>query len=158
MLKRVLAGLIFAVVMASGAVAGSLEDAVSAEMRGDYATALKLYRPLAERGNADAQAFLGYLYAVGNGVRQDYAEAAKWYQLSAAQGDIYAQVNLAGMYENGQGVPQDYVMAHMWFNLAAAKGNIPSEAYRENLAQKMTPDQVAQAQRMAREWKQTPAQ
>jgi hypothetical protein len=156
MLKRFLAGLIVAVAMASGAVAGPLEDAVAADTKGDYATALKLYLPLAEQGNADAQAFLGYLYAVGNGVRQDYAEAVKWYQLSAAQGDLYAQVNLAGMYEEGQGVPKDYVLAYMWFNLAAAKDNIPSEAYRDNLAKLMTPDQIAEAQRMAREWKPTP--
>ena len=156
MLKQFVAGVVVAFMLAGAATAGPLDDAMAAQVRGDYATAARLYLPLAKQGSATAQAFLGYMHATGNGVRQDYAESTKWYRLAADQGDLYAQVNLGGMYEDGQGVPKDYVLAYMWFNLAAAKGNIPSEIYRDNLARLMTRDQIAEAQRVAREWKPKP--
>jgi hypothetical protein len=63
--------------------AGSLEDAIAADARGDYATAMRLLRPLAEQGNADAQESLGKIYKWGKGVPQDKAEAAKWYAKAA---------------------------------------------------------------------------
>jgi uncharacterized protein len=99
-----------------------------------------------------AQYNLGFMYASGQGVPQDYAEAVKWYRLSAAQGDAMAQSNLGVMYVNGQGVPQDYVQAHMWFNLAAAQGNADTVKNHDIAASKMTPAQIAEAQRMTREW------
>jgi len=61
------------------------------------------------------------------------------------------------MYGNGQGVPQDYVQAHMWLNLAAAKGDVDAAKNRDLLAMQMTPDQIDEAQRMAQDWKPTPA-
>ena len=79
MLKRILAGLMVAVALASGAVAGPAEDADTAYQHGDYATALKLTRPLAEQGDAFSQANLGSLYDRA----QNYAEALKWYRLAA---------------------------------------------------------------------------
>ena len=106
MLRHVLAGLVVAVLIAGAAVAGPLEDADAANDRGDYATALSLYRPLAEQGNADAQTSLGDLYAGGAGVVQDYAEAVKWYRKSAEQGDARGQFFLGGMYEDGAGAPR----------------------------------------------------
>jgi uncharacterized protein len=57
------------------------------------------------------------------------------------------------MYGTGHGVPQDYVIAHMWFNLAAASGDKEAAEVRDMLAAKMTPAQVAEAQKLAREWK-----
>ena len=57
------------------------------------------------------------------------------------------------MYYHGQGVPQDYIQAHMWWNLAASQGNEWASRYRENLAKSMTPDQIAEARKLAREWK-----
>ena len=57
------------------------------------------------------------------------------------------------MYYHGQGVPQDYIQAHMWWNLAASQGNEWASRYRENLAKPMTPDQIAEARKLAREWK-----
>ncbi len=74
---------------------------------------------------------------------------------AAEQGDEVAQFSLGDMYESGTGVPQDYVLAHMWFNLAAAKGYPFARDRRDYLAQYMTPDQIAEAQRLAREWKPT---
>ncbi len=85
--------------------------------------------------------------------RGDYAEAVKYYRLAAEQGNENAQNNLGGMYEKGQGVPQDYVEAHKWLNLAGAKGLEVAIANRERVARKMTPAQIAEAQRLAREWK-----
>ena len=74
----------------------------------DYATALKLWRPLAEQGDAQAQYNLGIMYDNGQGVPQDDAEAVKWYRKAAEQGIAKAQYNLGVMYANGRGVPQDY--------------------------------------------------
>jgi hypothetical protein len=60
------------------------------------------------------------------------------------------------MYDNGNGVPQDYVQAHMWFNLAGVQGDEDATKKRDIVAAKMTPDQIAEAQRLAREWKPKP--
>jgi hypothetical protein len=75
-------------------MAGLFEDGLAAHKRGDYATALKLWRPLAEQGLADAQYTLGIMYANGRGVAQNYAEALKWYRMAAEQGNVAAQCNL----------------------------------------------------------------
>ena len=97
------------------------------------------------------------MYYNGRGVPQDYTEALKWYRLAAEQGHAAAQFNLGLMYENGQGVPQEYVQAHMWLNLGASRewgANAKSHAERrDSVASKMTSKQIAEAQRLAREWK-----
>jgi TPR repeat protein len=62
--------------------AGPYEDGAAAYQRGDYATALRIFRSLATQGNADAQALLANMYDSGIGVKQDYAEAVKWYRLA----------------------------------------------------------------------------
>ena len=79
-LKAAAAALIFAVSFAGSVAAGPFEDAVAAYRKGDYARASRLLRPLAEQGNADAQARLAFLYANGEGVPPDYAAAVGWYQ------------------------------------------------------------------------------
>ena len=99
-----------------------LDEATAAYQRGDYATALRELRPLAEQGNANAQYKLGF------------------------------------MYDRGLGVPQDYSKAHMWFNLAASRlppGEERDDAAknRDTVAERMTPAQIAEAQKLAREWK-----
>lgn len=145
-------------------VGGTIEEAFEASLKGDYATALRIYRPLAEQGNAKAQNILGGMYLVGNGVLQDYVQAAFWYYRAAEQGEPSAQENLAHCYWLGQGVPQDFVQAHKWFNLAAAKFGTSSsfpETFHRNEAAKnrdavearMTAAQVAEAQKLAREWR-----
>ena len=132
----------------------------------DYAEAAKWWRLAAEQGRATAQVNLGQLYDVGLGVPRDHAEAVKWYRRAAEQGLHEAQVNLGALYAEGRGTPQDYVRAHMWFSLAAAHQQ-PGEKRdravrnRDRLAQKMTSEQIAEAQRLAREWKprrETPPQ
>ena len=94
-------------VLAVPANAGPFEDGLVAYQRGDYATALKFWRPLAEKGNASAQYNLGVMHANGRGVPQDYAQAVKWYRMAVEQGLAEAQSNLGNMYDNGWGVPQD---------------------------------------------------
>ena len=126
---------------------------------GDYATALQEFKPLAERGDARAQASLGFMYDKGQGVSQDHAEALKWYRKAAEQGEAMAQFNLGTMYAVGQSVPEDYVQAHMWIDLAASRfapGSDRDVAIkgREEVAALMTPAQIAEAQRLAREWKE----
>uniref|UniRef100_UPI003567E3EB tetratricopeptide repeat protein n=1 Tax=Sneathiella sp. TaxID=1964365 RepID=UPI003567E3EB len=79
-----------------------------AAKKGDFATALREWKPLAEQGDADAQYNLGVMYYNGTGVPQDYKQAVKWYTAAAEQGFANAQHNLALMYNYGTGVPQDY--------------------------------------------------
>jgi len=113
-----------------------------------------LYRLSAEQGNAHAQDNLGFAYLDGVEAQQDFAEAAKWYSKAADQGNIDAQFNLGEMYEQGTGVPQDYVLAYMWFSLVAAPGErLYASESRDRVAKHMTPEQIAEAQKLAREWK-----
>jgi TPR repeat protein len=220
-MKRAFNAIVAAIILLSFAApvaATPFEDAVAAYGRGDYETALRLWRPLADQGLADSQNSLGVMYESGHGVPQDDAEAVKWYRLAANQGYATAQSNLGIMYNNGQGVPQDYfeahfwwflaanqddataqynlgltsqnyaeavswyrkaadqglapaqynlgnlyfkglgvpqdyVRAHMWLNLAAAQGVQPAAENRDIAARRMTPAQIAEAQKLAREWK-----
>ncbi len=93
------------------------------------------------------------MYDQGLGVPQDYQEAVRWYRLAADQGFTAAQSTLGTMYALGQGVPKDYVLAHMWMNLAAAKGVKNAGEFLGLLEKRMTPAQIAEAQRLARECK-----
>jgi uncharacterized protein len=90
-----------------------------------------------------------------DGVPRDYAEAVKWYRSAADQGDADGQYFLSEMYAYGYGVPQDYVSAHMWSNLSAAQGREGAATFRDLVARRMTPAQIAEAQKLAREWKPT---
>ena len=138
----------------SFAASNPFDNALAAYERGDYVQAMKLFRQLAERGNQWAQRRVGSMYAEGKGAPQDYQEAVKWYRLAAAQGNQFAQINLGVMYTNGTGVRQDFVRAHMWFNLAAAalSGDSGDTATknRDRIVSKMTAEQIAAAQEMAR--------
>jgi uncharacterized protein len=115
------------------------------------------YRKAADQGIANAQYNLGVFYANGHGVPQDYVEAVKWYRKAADQGFAMAETNLGVMYALGHGVPQDFVLAYMWFNLAAAQGTANPVQGRDLIANHMTPSQIAEAQRLAREWRPTAA-
>jgi len=122
----------------------------------DYASAASWYRKAADQGDVYAQYNLGILYAHGRGVTQNYTEAVNWYRKAADQGFASAQFNLADMYFNGRGVPQDNILAYMWLDLAAARGRENAGNNRDvYVARRMTPTQIAEAQRLAREWKPT---
>ena len=118
---------VFALALFGGAMAGPFEDGKAAYQSGDYETALRLWRPLADQGNAEAQAGLGWMYFHGQGVAQDYAQAVFWYREAADQGHVAAQANLGLMHEHGQGVAQDYAQAAAWYRKAADQGNADAQ-------------------------------
>ncbi len=107
--------------------AGPLEDGQAAYSRGDYATALRLFRPLAEQGDASAQNALGWMYREGSGVNQDFKEAMKWYRLAAEHGSAQAQYNLGVMYYQGSGVAKDLHEAMKWYRAAATQGEAQAQ-------------------------------
>ena len=114
-LQHGLATIILLFGFACTVAAGPLEDADAAVKKRDYATAVRIIRPLAEQGDARAQYTLGVFY------------------------------------DNGLGVPQDRVTSYMWFDLSAAQGKEGAAAFRDLIARRMTPAQIAEAQRLARE-------
>ena len=118
---------------------------------GDYATALREWRPLAEQGDPNAQYNLGVLYADGQGVTKDYKTAVKWYELAAEQGHISAQVNLAFMYANGKGVNRDFTRAFMWWDVAASQGNKKAVEWRGEVETKLSATEIKKAKELARE-------
>ena len=120
------------------------------------AEALKLYHLAAERGNDGAQFSVGALHFAGVAVPKNRVEAAKWFRRAADQGHIGGQVYLALSYATGLGVPQDNVQAYMWLSVAAARGDQDAIGNRNRVARKMTPAQIAEAQKLAREWKSKP--
>lgn len=118
---------ILALLLTAPAFAG-FKEGMDAHRRGDYATALRELRPLADHGNAAAQNVLGEMYDRGQGVARDYGKAVKWYRLAAEQGHARAKFNLGIMYANGKGVPQDRRQAVKLYRLAAEQGDPFSQA------------------------------
>jgi uncharacterized protein len=121
----------------------------------DYRQAVKWIKLAAEQGDSDAQYNLGDKYTKGQGIPQDYNESVKWFRLAAEQGDKGAQFKLGVMYANGDGVLQDYVMAHMYWNIAAVNGHKNSIKNRGIVEEDMSSSQIAEAQKLAREWMRT---
>ena len=121
-MKLFLTTLLLAITLSSTVFADDFSDGAAAYKKGDYKTAVKLWKPLAEQGNANAQFVLGLMYANGEGVPEDDKQAVKWYRLAAEQGLADAQYNLGFMYANGEGVPEDDKQAVKWFRLAAEQG------------------------------------
>jgi uncharacterized protein len=119
----------------------------------NYVLARQWWEKAAAQGHAGAQVSLGTLSLMGYGVPKDYQQAMRWFRLAADQDDALAQMKLGVIYERGDGIPPDFVQAHKWYNLAAAKGEKDSAVQRELLSKRMTPDQIAEAQQVAREWK-----
>ena len=153
-MKRWLFSLIAALMLCCGFVkADTFGDAGAAYVKGDFAQVVKLLRPLAEKGNVEAQYKLGVMYDEGKGVTQDYQEASKWYRLSAEQGKSGAQYNLGLMYAQGQGVALDYVRAHLWLSLAVDQGFSEAKSDLDWLAERMTPAQIDEAKKMTQKCK-----
>ena len=113
---------------------------------------MKWYSKAAEQGDARAQHNLDVI-AAGRGVTQDDKEAVKRYREAAEQGDAKAQFNLGVMYANGRGVTQDYIQAHKWLNLSDSQGSEDAAKGRDLVAGKMSSEQIAEAQRLASEWR-----
>ena len=143
--------------LGSAAAAPTLHQGVAAMARQDYPAAVAILSPLAQNGNPAAQAYLGYLYAVGRGVPQDYTQAAIWYRRAAEQGHPGAQYELGLLYDKGQGVPVNVIQAEKWLILATAAA--PKEAaddrtrMRDAVRTKMTLGELAQARMEALGWR-----
>ena len=136
--------------------ADGLRQASDAYARGDYVRAANALSALARRGNARAQARLGFMYENGFGVPQAYDAAADLYRLAAAQGDPFAQSRLGLIYDKGHGVPQNVVLSYKWLDLAAARATKRERDYylrlRNAVASKMSSDQIVEGQRLALIW------
>ena len=155
-MKSALLTCILSFCLVAPGLADAAEDALDAYYRGDYSTAEALFREAAEQGDAGSQFALGTMYDTGRGLPQDFAKAIKWYRKAAERGEGLAQLRLGVMYEKGVGIAQDLVMAHKWLHLAATGGRDQSGLVaqaRDRIGSKLTPDQLAEAQRLAREWK-----
>src|SRR3569623_190589 len=129
---------------------------MTAYKRQDNVAASRIFIPLVERGNAAAQADLGYMFETGRGVPQNYTEAAMWYRRAAEQGDSLAQYSLGLLYDRGQGVPRDVVEASKWLNLATSaappRAREARARIREAVTTKMTRAEIAEARMRALEW------
>lgn len=119
----------------------------------NYAEAMKWYLRAAKQGDVQSQVNLGAMYYSGRGTVQDYRIAATWFQKAANKGDAKAEMDVGIMYAVGTGLPQDNIRAYMWLNLSAAQGNKTASEDRDITAKKMTPEQLAEAQKLTREWK-----
>ena len=119
----------------------------------DYRQAKEWFEKAAKQGHAGGQADLGTLYLQGAGAPQSAQMAVFWFSQAAEQGDVLAFAKLGWMYAEGRGMLQDLIRAHMWYNLSAAQGEPRAAEARDALATQMTPAQIAEAQRLAREWK-----
>ena len=119
----------------------------------DYAAAVKWYRKAADQGDATGQYGLGYCYEHGQGVPQNTAEAVILYRRAADQGNAYGQHGLGFHYAFGDGVIKDYVQAYKWVNLASAQGLEVAKQFLPILELQMSRNQIAEAQRLAREFK-----
>ena len=151
MRRAILAATVLALAFVSP-VQADFESAYKAYSQRDQDTALREFTALAEQGDSRGQFFLGVMYDSGEDVDADKPEAAKWFLRSAEQGHPDAQQRLAFLYRNGEGVAKDYVKAHMWYSLAAGQGSMFAGIQRDLLANDMTPEQLADAQRLAAEW------
>lgn len=123
----------------------------------DYQLALRLFEAAAAMNDSAAYYWLGEIYSIGLGVDADPDTATRWYLLAAAnQGNADAQFELGLAYVDGDGMEVDYTVAYMWFDLAA-DGRIPAATARlDALTEAMTPDQIAGAQTLARNWLSQP--
>jgi TPR repeat protein len=145
-----------ALCFASGAKADSVSAGKRAFERHDYVRAASLLLIEAERGSPVAQTYLGYMYQYGLGVPKDYVLATSWLHQAAEQGEPTGQFLLGLLFDKGYGVPQDWVEAEVWLNLAAAHAGAKQQDYfgrvRDAVAQKLTLNQLTEAQRRASAW------
>jgi TPR repeat protein len=209
MLGRTAGIFLLSFLLALPTAAQDFKKGMAAHKRGDYAAAMREWRPLADRGDAQAQYKLAFMFERGRGAPQDQAEAVKWFRKAARQGQgtdkndsravkwfrkaarqgharaqyslavrtargqgtdkndsqavkwfrraaeqghAKAQYSLGLRYSQGKGVPKNIVLAYMWWSLAALDGHEKAYAFRDSATKIMTPAEIAEGQRLAREW------
>jgi uncharacterized protein len=128
--------------------ASDFGSGLSAYNRGDYTTAFRDWYPLAEHGDAAAQAGLGFLFHKGLGVTRDDVEAASWFEKAAAKGQAEAQLLLGTLYFFGEGVQQSYVMAFAWCEIAQSNGQSDALECRDAALEHMTDAEMKQSFRL----------
>lgn len=155
MAHRAIWAIILATALSLSAFGGNAQgraafgEALAAYDAGDYATAARLWRGLAEAGDPGAQSALADLYSLGLGVETNDAVAAAWYLRAARRGQIIAQMNLAESYATGRGVARDWVRALAWFSLAAGRGHMWARRRHEELSKDASAAQREAAARLA---------
>ncbi|MDC0576256.1 sel1 repeat family protein [Nitrosomonadaceae bacterium] len=152
-MKKLLLILALAVMCSSVARAehfDDIADGMEAYLKEDYATALKLWGPLAER-DVMIQFLLGMLYATGLGIKQNHQEAVEWHRIEAEQGIAFSQVRLGMLYFFGNSLIRDSVRGYMWVSLGASNGDENGNKVKDIMAKEMTPAQISKAQDMARD-------
>lgn len=117
--------------------------------------AAKWYSLASDQGHIPSKWRLAMLYYHGSGVTQDYQKAADLYHSAAKQGDIYSQKALGIIYSKGLGVPKDNILAYSWFNIASNNGFKSAKKYQQKIANKITPEETALAQAVAKECMQS---
>jgi len=130
---------------------------IKTKTRDGYKEGFKWFSRAANQGNTRAQVEIGHIFKNGKIVVQNYDETLKWYRKAAEQGDYIGQFSMGLMYFEGKGVAKNYIEAHKWFNIATSNGCDSGMEYRNHVAFKMTPEQIAKAQKLAHEWKPQPA-
>lgn len=167
-MNRLIAALAAFLLLSSSLAAQTLEAdlraAAAAYERKDMATAARLWKAWADKGNAEARTLLGAMYWSGEGVPRDHKEAARLYLLAANQGYARAQNDIGFMLGFGEGIPkQDDVEAYKWLTLAiagyTAKNQDRLDQARKDLsalAKRMSSAQIAEAERRARAFKPAP--
>ena len=146
------------IALAPAAASADLVDGLAAYDQGNYQAALAEWTPLAEDGDATAQALLGLLYRGVPGLPADAAVSARWYEAAAEQGHAHAQYNIGLAYLSGYGVQQDDVTAFMWLDIAARgipvgpDGTNSASKRRDTLAARMSAAEIAEATRRAEDW------
>lgn len=132
------------------AQAGTWEEGVKAFARKEYAAAAKLFRPLAEKGNAVAQYRIALMHKMGLGVSKDRKQAQKWSRLAAKQGNADAQVLLGSLYYKGDGKESDDIeKAYMWYDIAATQGNDEAKKELAAASSQLSSQQIAAARAKA---------
>ena len=148
-MKKLLVLLIVLFTLSSNVVlSADYNKGLTAYNNGDYVTALREFKPLAEQGDSDSQYWMGYMYRKGLGVPQDDKSAVKWLRLSAEQGDSGAQFNLGNMYQNGDHFKQDNILAYMWLSISASNGYDDKTDFA---TKNMTSDELSIAQKLSQE-------
>ncbi len=141
------------IVLVGSAARADFADGAQAYDGGDYETAFEEWIALARNNDTKAQVAIAGMYRVGEGRPVDLTGAARWYRRAADLGSAIAQLNLGEMYMLGLGVPRDTAQAHLWLTLAARQGRTWARDRRDELAQRMTADQLDRAKRLLRDWK-----
>ena len=131
--KILIVVIMFGLISCAPTTTADLDKASAAAQKGDYRTAVKVWKPLAEQGNAVAQFHMGEVYEFGMDDPQNRKQAIKWFRSAAKQGNADAQHKLGLMYATGFGLPENEDLAIEWLTRAATQGHATSQNFLDAL-------------------------